>query len=333
MKPILITCGDPAGIGPEVALKALRGGAARGRPVLLVGNLNVWQRAADMLGESLVVVPEIHHGRDPAEGWPVLYLADCDLAGMTDPSDPADRYLEERGTVQLNAIRAATRACLAGDGVAMVTMPIDKRASKAAGATSPGHTEMIAQMCRVPQPVMMLFGPQMRVVPITTHIPYIDVPGRLSPGLVLETLRIVRDGLQRLFGIAEPRLALCGLNPHAGENGLFGAEELRILGPAVGTAQAEGISCEGPLPADTVFVFRDRYDAIVCPTHDQALIPLKLLHFDCGVNTTLGLPIIRTSPDHGTARDIAWQDVADPCSAGHAIRAAIDFSDRAAKNR
>jgi 4-hydroxythreonine-4-phosphate dehydrogenase len=325
MKPILITCGDPAGVGPEVALKALLAGAAGDHPVVLVGNLNVWQRAAEMVGTDVYSIPELDNPRQET-GWPVVAAADCRLEAMADPTDPTDAQLAERGGVQLNAINKSVQACLAGLGAAVVTMPIDKRANQAAGALFPGHTELIAKMCRVPRPVMMLFGPEIRVVPITTHIAYADVPGRLSPGLVLATIRTVAEGVRDLFSLQQPRLALCGLNPHAGEGGLFGAEEIRILSPAVELARQEGIEIDGPLPADTVFVFRDRYDAIICPTHDQALIPLKLLHFDCGVNTTLGLPIVRTSPDHGTARDIAWKNKANPCSAEHAIAAAVRFS-------
>ncbi len=328
-KSIVITCGDPAGIGAEVALKALKQGAAQDHPVVLIGNLNVWQRAAELVGETVYVVPEIANARQE-EGWAVWSDPECRLDQMLDPADPDDKFLAQRGAVQVNAIDAAAKACLVGKAAAMVTMPIDKRANRAAGIQEPGHTEMIARLCRTPQPVMMLFGPAMRVVPITTHIAYADVPAKLTPGLVLSTLRIVAQGLRELFGIAQPRIALCGLNPHAGEGGLFGAEEIRILGPAAGLARQEGLLVEGPLPADSTFAFRNDYDAIVCPTHDQALIPLKLLHFDCGVNTTLGLPIVRTSPDHGTARDIAWTGDASACSAEHAIRAAIDFARRRA---
>ncbi|MDP8223552.1 MAG: 4-hydroxythreonine-4-phosphate dehydrogenase PdxA [Candidatus Lernaella stagnicola] len=329
MKPLLITCGDPAGIGPEVALKALGQGAAGDHPVLLIGNLNCWQRAAEMVGESIYLVSDIKHIRDE-EGWPVWSAPDCRLEDMTDPADPHDEYLAARGMVQVNAITAAAQACLAGEASGVVTMPIDKRANKAAGQDTPGHTEMLARLCGAARPVMMLFGPELRVVPLTTHIPYVEVPQKLTPGLVLDTLRIVSREMKVLFGLENPRMLLCGLNPHAGENGLFGTEEIRVLSPAVEIARQEGLNVDGPLPSDTAFVFRDRADVVICPTHDQALIPLKMLHFDCGVNTTLGLSLVRTSPDHGTARDIAWTGRADPCSAGHAIRAAVDFIRRRA---
>jgi 4-hydroxythreonine-4-phosphate dehydrogenase len=207
-------------------------------------------------------------------------------------------------------------------------MPIDKRALHAAGVPFAGHTEFIAHLCGVARPVMMLFGPQLRVVPITTHIPYAEVPARLTVELVLDTLRIVHRDLRRLFRVNEPRLALCGLNPHAGEGGLLGREEIDVLIPAVQAARRDGLTVDGPLPADSAFVGRGAYDAVLCPTHDQALIPLKQRHFDCGVNVTLGLPIVRTSPDHGTARDLAWRNQADPRSAAAAIRAAVDFAAR-----
>jgi 4-hydroxythreonine-4-phosphate dehydrogenase len=175
---------------------------------------------------------------------------------------------------------------------------------------------------------MMLFGPGLRVVPITTHVPLRQVPDLLTVPLVLETLRVVHADLKRLFGVVMPRLGLCALNPHAGEGGLFGDEEQRVLIPAAQAARAEGIEVEGPLPADSAFADPGRYDVLVCPTHDQALIPLKQRAFDLGVNITLGLPIVRTSPDHGTARDIAWTGQANPSSAGAAIAAAVEIVER-----
>jgi 4-hydroxythreonine-4-phosphate dehydrogenase len=312
MKPILITLGDPAGVGAEVALKALAQGAAGPRPVALVGDAAVWQRAADRVGAA----------------WPIWQVGDFALPTMTDPADSRDEYRRERGEAQRAAITTAVRACVNGAAAAVVTMPIDKRALHAAGVPFAGHTEFIAHLCGVARPVMMLFGPQLRVVPITTHIPYAEVPARLTVELVLDTLRIVHRDLRRLFRVNEPRLALCGLNPHAGEGGLLGREEIDVLIPAVQAARRDGLTVDGPLPADSAFVGRGAYDAVLCPTHDQALIPLKQRHFDCGVNVTLGLPIVRTSPDHGTARDLAWRNQADPRSAAAAIRAAVDFAAR-----
>jgi 4-hydroxythreonine-4-phosphate dehydrogenase len=312
MKPILITVGDPAGVGAEVALKALRKGAAKDRPVALVGPPSVWRRAAEAVGAG--------------DQWPIWADAEPFVFG-DDPADPGDARLAERGRALVRAIDAAARACLAGRTAAMVTMPIDKRALRAGGAEYPGHTEFIADLCGVARPVMMLFGLSFRVAPLTTHLALRDVPARLTVDDTFAALQIIHRDLQRLFGIAAPRLALCGLNPHAGEGGLFGDEEQRILGPAAARARGEGIAVDGPAAADGVFARRRRYDAIVCPTHDQALIPLKLLHFNRAVNVTLGLPIVRTSPDHGTARDVAWRGKADAGSAFAAIRAAVDFAD------
>jgi 4-hydroxythreonine-4-phosphate dehydrogenase len=324
MKPLLITIGDPAGIGAEAALKALGQGAAKGRAVVMVGPAEVWRRAAEVVGvdNQWPIWENAAEHDDAADDAAQRY----DLGA--DPADRRDERLRERGLVLAGAIETAVRACLAGRAAAVVTMPIDKRALHAAGKPYPGHTEFIADLCGAATPVMLLFGPELRVAPLTTHVALRDVPARLSVDATLAALRIVARDLTRLFGIAEPRVALCGLNPHAGEGGLFGDEEIRILAPAAATARAEGINVEGPLAADGAFAQRRRYDAVVCPTHDQALIPLKLLHFDCGVNATLGLPIVRTSPDHGTARDIAWQGRADAGSAAAAIAAAIEFAER-----
>ncbi|NLH49412.1 MAG: 4-hydroxythreonine-4-phosphate dehydrogenase PdxA [Myxococcales bacterium] len=329
MKPLLVTIGDPAGIGAEVALKALQDGAAADRPVVLVGSPVVWRRAAALVGVDVFVVPEIE-GPMEGSGWPVWPAADGETAAcLADPATLNDSHLRERGEVQVRAIEAAVAVCRNGRAAAMVTMPIDKRANQACGVTFPGHTELIADLCGCVRPVMLLFGPDLRVVPITVHVPFRAVPDLLRADLVLETLRVVRRDVSRYFGIPKPRLGVCGLNPHAGEGGLFGTEEIHVLAPAVAQARREGIDAEGPVPADSAFAFPDRWDVILCPTHDQALIPLKQRHFACGVNTTLGLPIIRTSPDHGTARDIAWQGRADSCSAFHAIRAAVEFAARA----
>jgi len=328
-RPILITCGDPAGVGPEVALKALSQGVGGGRPFTLVGDLGAWRHAAELIGARVAAVPLIDHPA-PDGKWGVYTPADGRMLKMPDAADHGDAYLAERGRVLTVAIKAAVTACLEGRAAAVVTMPIDKRALAAYGDPHPGHTELIADLCGVTQPVMMLFGPQLRVAPITTHVALRSVPDLLTVDLVRHTLEIVAIDLRRFFGIAQPRLGLCALNPHAGEGGLFGHEEQTALRPALELARKDGLNVEGPLPADTAFAQRGRYDALVCPTHDQALIALKQLHFDCGVNTTLGLPIVRTSPDHGTARDIAWTGQADPTSAAAAIAAAIEFAERIA---
>jgi len=338
VKPILITCGDPAGVGPEVALKALAGGAA-GRPILLVGEAAVWLAAAELTGIPVRCVRDTTEA-DHRAPWPVWATEKQDRGLLSsaaaerwkagdDPTDRADRDLAGRGAVLNEALRRAVRVCLDGRAAAVVTMPIDKRALRAAGVEFPGHTEYLAHLCGVRRPVMLLFGPDLRVVPLTRHVPYAAVPELLTFDLILEAIRLTNDGVRRYFGLAQPRLALCGLNPHAGEGGLLGTEEIRVLEPAARSARDEGIAVVGPLPADSAFATRDRYDALLCPTHDQALIPLKQLSFDRGVNATLGLPIIRTSPDHGTARDIAWQNRANEASAAAAVRAAVEWTQRA----
>lgn len=327
MKPLLITCGDPAGIGAEVALKALSMDPPLERRVTLVGDLGTWKRAAQIAGAEVAAVPLIDHTA-PADKWGVWTPPDGRLLPMIDAVDHADEYLAERGRVQTVAIKAAVHTCLESRAVAMVTMPIEKRALKAYGDPHPGHTELIADICGVSNPVMMLFSDKLRVVPITTHVPLRQVPDMLTKILVLNTLRTVHEDLQRLFGVTQPRLALCGLNPHAGESGMFGTEEQSILIPAIKTARSEGIDVYGPLPADSAFSMTKKYDVIICPTHDQALIPLKQTAFDQAVNATLALPIIRTSPDHGTARDIAWTGQANPASTHAAINAAVEFAAR-----
>lgn len=328
MKPILITIGDPAGIGPEVALKALSDGAAGDWPVTLVGDLGAWKRAAQLVGTEVTAVPLLDRPSPDAGKWAVWTPPDGRMQRMPDAADHADEFIVDRGRVLTVAIKTAVIACLEARGAAVATMPIDKRALHAYGDNHPGHTELIADLCGVGRPVMMLFGPKLRVVPITTHMSIRDVPDHLTVDLVLDTLRVTHVDLIRLFGIEHPRLALCGLNPHAGEGGLFGDEEEKILTPAVNKAREDDLDVVGPLPADSAFAEAGKYDAVCCPTHDQALIPFKQLHFDCGVNTTLGLPIIRTSPDHGTARDIAWTGQAKPDSAHAAIAAAVAFAQR-----
>lgn len=327
MKPIVITCGDPAGVGPEVALKALAAGAALDHSVALAGAAEVWRAAAALTGIPVQTVPDLTEAVGHAP-WSVWSSGKLRWDAAEDPTDKADQRLAVRGAVLNEALLLAVRACLDGMAAAVATMPIDKRALRAAGVAFPGHTEYLAQLCGVPRPVMMCFGPDLRVVPLTTHVPYREVPRILTIELVLETIRIVARDMRRCFGLAQPRLALCGLNPHASEGGLFGREESEVLEPAVRTARDEGFAVTGPLPADSAFAVRDRYDVLLCPTHDQALIPLKQLYFDRGVNATLGLPIIRTSPDHGTARDIAWRNLANASSAAAAIRAAVEFARR-----
>jgi len=296
MKPIAISLGDPAGIGPEVVARALAE-----RPdadVRVFGDAGVLARAAVAVG---VAAPS------PARVRAVTNLA----AGEVTPGRPND----VSGLAQLAYLRAATDAALAGEVAALVTAPISKEWIARAGFTFPGHTEYLAARAGVREFAMMLAGPVLRVTVATTHVPLKDVPRLLTADGIASTIWLTAEGLARRFGIAQPRVAVAGLNPHAGEAGRFGDEENRLVRPAVDKARARlaaaGLraTIDGPLVPDSVFrqAAHGEFDAVVALYHDQGLIPLKLLHFDDGVNITLGLPFVRTSPDHGTAYDIAGQ--------------------------
>lgn len=295
--PVLITMGDPAGVGPEVAAKAWMslGGRIRGRSLKFVGNPAVFRRHGSF--EDDAFWPD---GKDV-----------CNTDGI------------------IGAIDIAARAALSKAAAAIVTSPIEKARLQSAGFKFPGHTEYLAQLTGVFRAVMMLSGAGLRVVPLTVHIPLGAVSGSLSRIDVLETAEIVLRALSQDFGVVNPRLAIAGLNPHAGEAGNIGREEIEIIAPAAEMLRKRGHCVLGPLPADTMFhaEARSRYDAALCMYHDQALVPLKALAFWEGVNITLGIPIVRTSPDHGTARDIAGRGIADPRSMISAIRTAAAIAD------
>jgi 4-hydroxythreonine-4-phosphate dehydrogenase len=229
----------------------------------------------------------------------------------------------------IEAIETAVQACLAGEAAAVVTAPIHKAVLNSAGFGFPGHTEFLAHLTAAPRAVMMLASDQLRVVPLTIHIPIADVPGAISKQSVFDTGEIILTALRRDFGILNPRLAVAGLNPHAGEDGMLGPEDAAVIAPAVAALKARGFAVKGPLSADTLFheEARKTYDAALCMYHDQALIPIKTLSFWDGVNVTLGLPIVRTSPDHGTALDIAGQGKADARSMIAAVKMAADMAD------
>jgi len=307
MKPIAI----PAGIGPEIVARAL---AERpDAPVLVFGDAGLLARAAAAAG---VPAP------DAARVRAVTALRD----GEVTPGQPNDAS----GRAQLAYLTAATDAALAGEVAALVTAPISKEWIARAGFTFPGHTEYLAARAGVTEFAMMLAGPVLRVTVATTHVALRDVPQLLTADGIASTIWLTADGLGRRFGIARPRIAVAGLNPHAGEAGRFGDEEDRLVRPAVARARqriaAAGLpaTVEGPLVPDSVFrqAAQGQFDAVVALYHDQGLIPLKLLHFDDGVNVTLGLPFVRTSPDHGTAYDIAGTGQARPQS----FLAALDLA-------
>ncbi|WP_296720384.1 4-hydroxythreonine-4-phosphate dehydrogenase PdxA [Erythrobacter sp.] len=324
--PLAIALGDPAGIGPEVILGAwvrLRR-ERRAPPAFVVGGPDILRNAAEALGIDCAIVPIA----DPAEalfasaaGLPVMAGLDAPWA----PGNPGS----EGARLALASLSWATKFSLSGVASGLVTAPVAKSALAAIGWDYPGQTEFLADACGLAyrDAVMMLAGPSLRTVPLTVHTPLAEVPTLLSTDLITHKARIVAAGLSRDFGIASPRLAISALNPHAGEGGKFGDEETRIIAPAIAALQAEGIDAFGPVPGDALFTPRMRttYDAALAMYHDQALIPLKALEVDEGVNVTLGLPIIRTSPDHGTAFDIAGKGVADPGAMLAAIVMAADM--------
>ncbi|MFV0361072.1 4-hydroxythreonine-4-phosphate dehydrogenase PdxA [Tropicimonas sp.] len=317
LPPPVMTCGEPAGIGPEIAARVwaeCRGtmpfgwlGDPRhlpgGTPFALIGSpAEAGSIAADAL-------PVLHHAF-PAPATP----------GAPDPGNAVE---------VLAVIARAAALAQSGKAGAIVTAPINKKALRdGAGFTYPGHTEYLATLAGVRHVVMMLACNALKVVPATIHIPIHEVPRALTPELLAGTIRITNAGLRRDFGIAAPRIAVAGLNPHAGEGGAMGREEIEMIAPLLETLRRDGLDIRGPLPADTMFhpEARARYDVAICAYHDQALIPIKTLDFARGVNVTLGLPFIRTSPDHGTAFDIAGKGVADIRSTLEALRLAGEMA-------
>jgi 4-hydroxythreonine-4-phosphate dehydrogenase len=325
--PLAIALGDPAGIGPEVILGAWQRLRAERRapPAFVVGGPAILRAAAEALGIDCPIVPIA----DPAEALFASAAGLPVMAGLDAPWTPGQPS-PDGARLALASLSWSTRFALSGVASGLVTAPVSKGALAAIGWDYPGQTEFLADACGQPyrDAVMMLAGPSLRTVPLTVHVALAEVPGLLSAELIVHKARIVAAGLSRDFGIAAPRLAIAALNPHAGENGQFGDEEARIIAPAIAALQAEGIDAFGPVPGDALFTPRARtsYDAALCMYHDQALIPLKALEVDEGVNVTLGLPIIRTSPDHGTAFDIAGKGLADPGAMAAAIVMAADMA-------
>ncbi|QXT38767.1 4-hydroxythreonine-4-phosphate dehydrogenase PdxA [Gymnodinialimonas ceratoperidinii] len=316
--PVAVSVGEPSGVGPEIAARAW---AALGAslPFFVIGD------PAHLAGQGARIV-EIDHPAEAAiaseDGLPVLPHAFAAPAVPGAP-DPANA----QGVIDV--IARGVELVRAGDASALTTGPIHKKALKdGAGFAFPGHTEYLAHLAGVERVVMMLACAELRVVPATIHIAIEDVPGALTPEVLRETLRITEAALKQDFGIPAPRIAVAGLNPHAGEGGAMGREEIEMIAPVLDALRAEGMDLAGPASADTMFhaAARARYDAAVAMYHDQALIPIKTIDFAGGVNVTLGLPFIRTSPDHGTAFDIAGQGVADATSMIAALQMARDMA-------
>jgi len=317
--PLAVTMGDPAGVGGELTV-ALRAAWDLPRPFYAIDDP---ARLAALGAEVVEIAAPADAAAAFARGLPVLARP---LPAPAPPGAPDPR----NAAAVVAAIREGAAAALAGRAAAVVTNPINKKALKdGAGFAFPGHTELLADIAGAPRAVMMLASPALRVVPVTIHLSLRAALAALTGADIVETLRIVDAALRRDFGIAAPRLAVAGLNPHAGEGGTMGREEIDMIVPALDAARGEGLDVAGPLPADTMFhaAARARYDAAVCMYHDQALIPIKTLDFDRGVNVTLGLPFIRTSPDHGTAYDIAGRGVANPTSLIEAARLAARMAD------
>lgn len=310
--PIVMTCGEPAGIGPELAVVARRLLGAE-VPFVWIGDPRHLDGAAHQVIHDPAEVADV-----PADVLPVLahtFAGDA-IKGRADPRNAA-------GVIEV--IARAVDLTRQGKAAAICTAPIHKKAlHDGAGFAYPGHTEYLAHLCGDVPVVMMLASPLLRVVPVTIHVALDRVAALLTPALLEQTIRLTHAGLIRDFGIASPRLAVAGLNPHAGEGGAMGHQEITLITPVLDRLRAEGMTLLGPMSADTMFHARARatYDAAVCMYHDQALIPIKTLDFDGGVNVTLGLPFIRTSPDHGTGFDIAGRGLARPDSTVAALRMA-----------
>lgn len=315
--PVAVSCGDPAGIGPELSIKA-RLALGHDLPFVWIGDPAHlphgarWQAVDTPMGARAVagdVLPVLLHPFPAAA-----------RAGIPAP---------ENAPAIVSAIKRGVDLVQSGAACALCTLPIHKKALKdGAGFAFPGHTEYLSHLAGGARAVMMLAAPALRVVPVTIHIPLSDVPRALTADLLRDTILITHAALRRDFGLSAPRLAVAGLNPHAGEGGAMGGQEIALITPVLDALRAEGMDIAGPLPADTMFHPRARagYDAAICMYHDQALIPIKTVDFDGGVNVTLGLPFVRTSPDHGTAYDIAGRGIARADSFIAALRMARDMA-------
>lgn len=328
-KPLIaVTMGDPAGVGPEIILKALdHPRVKKACRLLIFGDRPVLESSAGRLGKSFSINPV--HRLDRAEdfkGSVGLYEASCLAADQVIPGRPDPQW----GGPTLDYIRLAARSALNGHVAAMVTCPISKEIIRSFRPSFTGHTEFLARQSKTRSFGMMLAGQRLKVSLVTIHLSLKKALQALDMKKIIRTVELTHQTLTGWFGIKDPHIAVAGLNPHAGEQGAFGSEEEKIIAPAILEAQHHGIHVSGPFPPDTLFyqAAQGRYDAVVALYHDQGLIPLKLLHFDNAVNITMGLPFIRTSVDHGTAFDIAGKGIANPDSLIQAILLAVSFAGR-----
>ncbi|MGJ4911443.1 4-hydroxythreonine-4-phosphate dehydrogenase PdxA [Bradyrhizobium sp. HKCCYLRH2015] len=323
-KPLALTLGEPAGIGPDITLQAWLRRTELGLPAFYVRGDPVFLAQRARLLDLPVTVDEVRPEQAAQAFGTVLPVVSTGHAVTALPGRPDTTS----AAAAIGSIREAVADVRAGRASAVVTNPIAKAVLYRAGFSHPGHTEFLAELAAdggaVPQPVMMLWSPMLAVVPVTIHVALRDAIEQLTSPLITSTTRIVAASLRRYFGVSRPRIAMSGLNPHAGEDGTLGTEEDTIIAPAIATLRNAGLDVQGPLPADTMFhdAARKTYDCAICMYHDQALIPIKTLAFDDGVNVTLGLPFIRTSPDHGTAFGIAGKGTANPASLIAALRLA-----------
>jgi 4-hydroxythreonine-4-phosphate dehydrogenase len=323
-KPLALTLGEPAGIGPDITISAWLRRRELDLPAFyLLGDEALIARRAAAIGADIRIATV--NAADAAAAFAdVLPVVATGAHATAAPGQPD----ATSAPAALASIRQAVADVRAGRAGAVVTNPIAKSVLYRAGFRHPGHTEFLAELAAAhgpaPQPVMMLWSPRLAVVPVTIHVALRDALAALTSELIVSTVRIVASELSSRFGLARPRIAVSGLNPHAGEDGSLGQEEQTVIAPALKTLQSEGIAVRGPLPADTMFheAARSTYDCAVCMYHDQALIPIKTIAFDDAVNVTLGLPFIRTSPDHGTAFDIAGTGKANPASLVAALKLA-----------
>ncbi|AFL49464.1 4-hydroxythreonine-4-phosphate dehydrogenase [Sinorhizobium fredii] len=333
-RPIALTMGDPAGIGPDITLAVwARRQAQATAPFLFIGDPSVLSARAQALAQTVRIEETdcLNAAAVFANALPVLPIR-CPARVV------AGRPSAENAAAVTGAIDTAVRLVMAGEASGVTTNPIAKAVLYEAGFRFPGHTEYLADLAEKATgtsapPVMMLAGPKLRAVPVTIHIPLKDVPAALTQDLIYRTCTITAADLKSRFGLAAPRLAIAGLNPHAGEGGALGLEDDAVIRPVIDRLRAEGLNVVGPLPADTMFHDRARetYDVAICMYHDQALIPAKALGFDDSVNVTLGLPFIRTSPDHGTAFAIAGRGIAREDSLQAALRLAAELAANAGK--
>jgi len=323
LRPIIgITAGDPAGIGPEIIFSALS------KPFLyelcrplVIGDMGVLSAAKKCSGSSININPVMN----PAEGRFAAGFIDLISLSKIDFNEKSwGSPTMQTGKAMIEYIKAATGMAINNEISGIVTCPINKKAMQLSGFNYNGHTELIAERTGTKDYVMMLAGDRLRVSLVTIHMPLSRVSESLTTENILQTIRITGEALFERFGIDSPQIAVAGLNPHAGESGIFGSEEEKIIKPAIEKSASEGLRVSGPYPPDTLFynALKEKYDAVVCMYHDQGLIPFKMIHFTDGVNTTLGIPIIRTSVDHGTAYDIAGKGKADPGSLIAAIKMA-----------